>query len=228
MSYNFNTTPNLVIGEGSIDQLDSILSRLEITRALIVTGPNIAKTEILKEVKEKSHCNVVYSKVQAEPPIECIHEAVRKAIAHNVNGIIALGGGSPLDVAKLVAILADRSDPWFGKRDLNSMFGVGNVVNPGLPVVAIPTTAGSGSEVTPVAIFTTGDKEKMGVVSPKIIPKAAILEPKFTVSCSPQLTAYSAIDALIHAIEAYTSKNPNNNPYSKMLATEACFILASQ
>ena len=226
MSYNFNTTPNLVIGEGSIDQLDTILSRLEITKPLIVTGPNIAKTKILEEVKEKAHCHLVYSNVKAEPPVECIHEAVKVAVSSDVDGIIALGGGSPLDVAKLVAVLSDQSDPWFGKRELSSMFGVGNVVNPGLPVVAIPTTAGSGSEVTPVAIFTTGDKEKMGVVSPKIIPNAAILEPRFTISCSPQLTAYSAIDALIHAIEAYTSKNPNNNPYSKMLATEACFYIS--
>jgi alcohol dehydrogenase class IV len=225
--YNFNTTPFLAVGENSIKQLDSILGLLEISKPLIITGPNISKTNILIEVKNNIyHCDLVYDKVIAEPPISCIHEAVQLATENNVDGVIALGGGSPLDVAKLVAILADQKDPWFGKRDLNSMFGVGNVVNSGLPVVAIPTTAGSGSEVTPVAIFTTGDKEKMGVVSPKIIPKAAILEPKFTVSCSPQLTAYSAIDAMIHAIEACTSVNPNNNPYSKMLANEALFYLS--
>lgn len=227
MTYNFNTTPNLAIGEGSIKELGTILGRLGVTKPFIVTGPNISKTNILTEVQKHSWTSneAIYNKVQAEPPVECIHEAAHLAIANNADGIIALGGGSPLDVAKLVAIIADKNDPWFGKRDLNSMFGVGNVVNGGLPVVAIPTTAGSGSEVTPVAIFTTGDKQKMGVVSPKIIPNAAILEPSFTVSCSPQLTAYSAIDAMIHAIESYTSKSPNNNPYSKMLALEACKYL---
>lgn len=227
MAYTFNTTPNLAIGEGSIKQLGNILGRLGITKPFIITGPNISKTNILTEVQKHSWTPnaAVYNRVKAEPPVECIYEAVEMAVSHNADGIIALGGGSPLDVAKLVAILADKNDTWFGKRKLNSMFGVGNVVNDGLPVVAIPTTAGSGSEVTPVAIFTTGDKQKMGVVSPKIIPNAAILEPSFTVSCSPKLTAYSAIDAMIHAIESYTSVSPNNNPYSKMLALEACKYL---
>ena len=221
--FNFNTTPNLVIGEGSIKELDSILGRLGISKPLIITGPNISKTSIFTEVqKHMVYVAGVYNQVQAEPPVSCVHEAVEIATEVRADGIVAIGGGSPLDVAKIVAILADFNDPWFGKREIDSLWGVGNVVNNGLPLVAIPTTSGSGSEVTPVSILTTGETTKMGVVSPKIIPNAAILEPAFTVSCSPQLTAYSAIDAIVHAIEAYTSINPNNNPYSKLIAMEAC------
>jgi alcohol dehydrogenase class IV len=102
------------------------------------------------------------------------------------------------------------------------MWGVNNIHSSRLPLILIPTTAGSGSEVTPVSIITTGETTKMGIVSHRIIPDAAILDPLLTVSCNPSLTAYSAIDAMVHAIESFTSKNLNNNPYSKMLALEAC------
>lgn len=138
-----------------------------------------------------------------------------------VTGVIGLGGGSSMDVAKLVALLLGSGE------DLDDAWGVGNAKGPRLPLVLVPTTSGTGSEVTPVSIITVGAEEKRGVSSPIILPDMAILDPELTVGLPPEITAATGIDAMVHAIEAYTSRNANNNPMSKMLAKQALDLLGA-
>ena len=112
-----------------------------------------------------------------------------------------------------------------GKEKLADVFGVGNAKGPRLPLILIPTTAGTGSEVTPISIVTTGENEKMGVVSPVILPDVALLDPELTLGLPPPVTAATGIDAMVHAIEAYASASPNNNPLSRGLARQALTLL---
>jgi alcohol dehydrogenase class IV len=214
--FNFNTTPRLVIGINKLDKLGTLLSDLKIKNPLIVTGPNLSKTSMITKVQEYSWSNNVFCNLVQDPTVDNVINCVAYGLKNKVDGVIGIGGGSSLDVAKVAAVLLTQ------EQSLEDIWGVNNIKSPRLPLILIPTTAGSGSEVTPVSIITTGKTTKMGIVSHKIIPDAAILDPKLTITCPPCITAYSAIDAMVHAIEAYTSINSNNNPYSKMLAIEAC------
>ncbi len=134
--------------------------------------------------------------------------------------IIGLGGGSSLDVAKLIAVLAP------GHQELAQLYGIGNVRGQRLPLVQLPTTAGTGSEVTHIAIVTTGATSKMGVVAPQLYADLAILDASLTLALPPAVTAATGIDAMVHAIEAYTSRLLKN-PFSDMLATQALSLLSS-
>jgi len=126
-----------------------------------------------------------------------------------------------MDVAKLAALLARSGEP------LASAYGVGLAKGPRLPLLLAPTTSGTGSEVTPIAIVTTGASEKRGVVSPLLLPDLAILDPELTAGLPAAVTAATGIDAMVHAIEAFTSASPNNNPVSRALAREALALLAA-
>jgi len=214
--YTFNTTPRLVIGASKLQHLGALLSDLGIKNPLIVTGPNLSKTKTIKEAQKWADTTNVFCDLVQDPTTDNVLSCVAYGLNKQVDGVIGIGGGSSLDVAKVAAVLLKQ------ETELDDMWGVDNIHSSRLPLILIPTTAGSGSEVTPVSIITTGETTKMGIVSHKIIPDAAILDPLLTVSCNPSLTAYSAIDAMVHAIESFTSKNLNNNPYSKMLALEAC------
>ena len=214
--YTFNTTPRLVIGANKLQHLGALLSDLGIKNPLIVTGPNLVKTDIVIEAQKWSWAEHVFYDLVQDPTTDNVLNCVAYGLNKEVDGVIGIGGGSSLDVAKVASVLLKQ------EIEIDDMWGVNNIHSSRLPLILIPTTAGSGSEVTPVSIITTGETTKMGIVSHRIIPDAAILDPLLTVSCNPSLTAYSAIDAMVHAIESFTSKNLNNNPYSKMLALEAC------
>ncbi|MBN8979001.1 MAG: iron-containing alcohol dehydrogenase, partial [Rhizobiales bacterium] len=138
-----------------------------------------------------------------------------------VTGVIGFGGGSSLDVAKLVALLCGSGE------DIENAWGVGNAKGPRLPLILIPTTAGTGSEVTPVSIFTVSGDEKRGVSSPILLPDIAVLDAELTLGLPAHITAATGIDAMVHAIEAFASKNANNNPLSKMLARRALQLLGA-
>ena len=145
--------------------------------------------------------------------------AAEAARAFGAEGVIGIGGGSSLDVAKLVAVLLG------GGEDLAAIYGIGKVRGPRLPLLLVPTTAGTGSEVTPISIVTTGDNEKMAVVSPVLLPDVAVLDPELTYGLPPHVTAATGIDAMVHAIEAHASVNPNDNPVSRSLAREALALM---
>jgi alcohol dehydrogenase class IV len=135
--------------------------------------------------------------------------------------VVGFGGGSAMDVAKLAALLLGSGEP------LDAAWGVGNAKGPRLPLVLVPTTAGTGSEVTPVAIITVGAEEKRGVSAPVLLPDLALLDPELTLGLPPAITAATGIDAMVHAIEAYATVNPNANPISKLLAREALRLLGA-
>jgi alcohol dehydrogenase class IV len=135
-------------------------------------------------------------------------------------GVMGFGGGSSMDVAKLSSLILGSNEK------IEDAWGVSNAKGPRLPLVLVPTTAGTGSEVTPISIITVGEEEKKGVSSSIILPDIAILDPDLTIGLPAHTTAATGIDAMVHAIEGYTSANKNNNPISKMLAVEALKLLA--
>ena len=221
--FTFNTTPSIRMGAGLLDELGSIAKAICGDRVLVVTDPGMMATGIvdraLATLKTAGMSASVFSDVQADPPEDVIHAATKAA--EGMDGVIGIGGGSSIDVAKLAALLA------VGSEKLKDVYGVGMAKGPRLPLIAVPTTAGTGSEVTPISIVTTGASEKMGVVSPVIIPDLALLDPELTRDLPAHVTAATGVDAMVHAIEAYASASPNNNPVSRSLACEALRLMGA-
>lgn len=222
--FRFNTTPSIRYGFGAISDLSTTFPMKAGNKALIVTDPGIVRSNLLNNalssLQKIQVTPLVYDKVVADPPEQVVLEATSLACSAKVEAIIGFGGGSSLDVAKLVAVLA------YGKEQLQDIYGVNNIKHRRLPLALVPTTAGTGSEVTPIAIVTTGSSEKKGVVSQILLPDLALLDPELTLGLPPLITAATGIDAIVHAIEAYTSINSNNNPLSRSLARQALALLS--
>ena len=223
--FNFNTSASIRFGAGLLSQLGDIVKNEIGTRVLLVTDPGMMATGIvdraLASLKSAGVEVTLYKDVKADPPESVVMFCVEAAIDSKAQGVIGLGGGSSLDVAKLAALLAT------GNETLKDAYGVGNAKGPRLPLILVPTTAGTGSEVTPISIVTTGESEKMGVVSPVILPDIALLDPELTLGLPSHITAATGIDAMVHAIEAYASASANNNPISRNLATEALRLMGA-
>ena len=219
--FSFNTTPSLRMGAGLAGALGQITRPICGDRVLLVTDPGMMATGLVQQATDCLRAAGVevtlFDQVQADPPEEIVLRAAQ--YARRATGVIGFGGGSSLDVAKLAALLAASNQP------LVEAYGIGNAQGPRLPLVLVPTTAGTGSEVTPISIVTTGASEKMGVVSPLLLPDLALLDPELTLGLPAHVTAATGIDAMVHAIEAYASVNPNNNPISRALAVEALGLM---
>ena len=219
--FSFNTTPSLRIGAGLAGELGQITRPICGDRVLLVTDPGMMATGLVQQATDCLRAAGVevtlFDQVQADPPEEIVLQAAQQALGKT--GVIGFGGGSSLDVAKLAALLAASNQP------LAEAYGIGNAQGPRLPLVLVPTTAGTGSEVTPISIVTTGASEKMGVVSPLLLPDMALLDPELTLGLPAHVTAATGIDAMVHAIEAYASVNANNNPISRALAVEALGLM---
>ncbi len=222
-AFTFNTAPSIVAGPGVVARLGEIAAARLGARIALVTDAGLVKAGLiapaLDALAAAGIAVDVFDAVVGDPPEGVVLAAVARARAFDADGVIGFGGGSSIDVAKLVALLAR------GGQALADVYGVGLAKGPRLPFLAVPTTAGTGSEVTPIAIVTTGTHEKKGVVSPVIIPDVALLDPDLTLGLPPHVTAATGIDAMVHAIEAYTSVSPNNNPVSRALAREALRLL---
>lgn len=225
-AFSFSTVPHLVSAPGAAADLGQhVATRFPaVRRAMLVTDPGFLKTGLVAAPAasmEKAGMLVhVYSDVQADPPEAVVLRAVAFARAHAIDVVIGLGGGSSMDVAKLIAVLAGSGQP------LAEAYGIGNVKGERLPLVQLPTTAGTGSEVTNIAIVTTGETTKMGVVAPQLYADLAILDAELTLGLPPMVTAATGIDAMVHAIEAYTSKH-KKNPMSDLLARQALTLLST-
>lgn len=222
-TFTFNTTPSIVFGSGMLGRIGTIAATRLGPRILVVTDAGLVAAGLvapaLEALRREGVAAELFDGVVADPPEAVILEAVACARAFDADAVIGLGGGSSLDVAKLVALLLA------GGEALAEIYGVGNAKGPRLPLLLAPTTAGTGSEVTPISIVTTGAHEKKGVVSPLLIPDIALLDPDITLGLPPAVTAATGVDAMVHAIEAFTSVNPNNNPISKALACEALRLI---
>lgn len=222
MQFDFATTPNVIVRPGALSRPLEWLPVGGPTRVFVITDPGLVQAGIVSPVVEAlrlAGCTVsVCQDVEADPPEARVRATVDAALAANAEMIIGLGGGSSMDTAKLVALLAATP------QSLDSIYGVGLARGPRLPLVQVPTTAGTGSEVTPIAIVTTPSHEKKGVVSPLLYPDLAILDAELTLGLPPAITAMTGIDAIVHAIEAYTSKI-RKNPLADSLAREALRLM---
>ncbi|OEZ49486.1 1,3-propanediol dehydrogenase [Janthinobacterium sp. MP5059B] len=225
-AFQFRTVPHLIVEPGTAAQLGAHIAHHfpTVRRALLVTDAGFLRTGLadasLHNLQAAGIEVHVFSEVQADPPEAIVLAGVAQARMFHVELIIGLGGGSSLDVAKLIAVLAP------GHQELAQLYGIGNVHGQRLPLVLLPTTAGTGSEVTHIAIVTTGATSKMGVVAPQLYADLAILDASLTLGLPPAVTAATGIDAMVHAIEAYTSRLLKN-PLSDMLATQALSLLSS-
>ncbi len=192
-------------------------------KVMVITDPGIVQIGLeqgmVSSIKSAGADVVMFTEVEADPPQHTILKAVEIAKSENITTIIGFGGGSSMDVAKLVALLAVSA------QEIDEIYGVNLAKGKRLPLALVPTTAGTGSEVTAVSVVTTGESEKKGVVSPLLYPDLALLDANLTLGLPPHITAATGVDAMVHALEAYTSASPNNNPISKMLAKQALELL---
>ena len=219
----FSSVSDILMGPGTSAQLANMAFSLNIKRALIVTDSGIVEFGLLessiKSLKENNIDYSIYSDVIADPPEKIVNDAVTSAREFGCDGVIGFGGGSSMDVAKLLAVLIQ------GEQSLSEIYGVDNIVGGRLPLIQVPTTAGTGSEATMVSIITTGKTTKAGVVSRALLADKIILDASLTLGLPAHVTAATGIDAMVHAIEAYTSKRLKNS-FSDMLARESLRLLA--
>jgi alcohol dehydrogenase class IV len=204
----FNTTPQIHCARGAALQLAGTCRRLGMARPLLVTDPGLVAIGLVAPVQaalsESGLPPVLFDQVREDPPEDTMLAAEALAREAGVDGVIALGGGSSMDVAKVVAVLLG------GEQPLPELYGVDQVRGGRLPLVLVPTTAGTGSEVTPVAVVTTGATTKAGVSSAVLLPDVAVLDADLTLGLPPAVTAMTGVDAMVHAIEAYTSRHKKN------------------
>jgi alcohol dehydrogenase class IV len=222
-SFEFNTVARIINGAGSALELAGQCHQLGVTRPLLVTDPGLMAIGLVPPVLtalEKANLSpLVFDQVREDPPEDTVQSATELARSGDVDGVIAVGGGSSMDVAKVVAVLLG------GDQALTEIYGVGQVTGGRLPLILVPTTAGTGSEVTPVAVITTGETTKAGVSSPVLLPDVAVLDAALTLGLPPAITAMTGVDAMVHAIEAYTSRH-KKNPLSDNLAVNALALLS--
>ncbi len=221
-AFEFHTAASIVCAPGAALELALHCQRLGVQRPALVTDPGLIKIGLVEPIiaalAEAGLPVVLFDQVREDPPESVVLSACDTCRAENVDGVIAVGGGSSMDVAKVVAVLLG------GEQSLSEIYGVGQVSGKRLPMILVPTTAGTGSEVTPVAVITTGETTKAGVSSPVLLPDVAVLDADLTLGLPPSVTAMTGIDAMVHAIEAYTSKH-KKNPISDMLARQALVLL---
>jgi len=221
--FEFRTVPEVVVGEAAALQLPALIRQRSGARKIaIVTDAALSATHLLDPIfavlKDDGIEITLFDGVVADPPESVVKNAINRAREADVEGVIGIGGGSSMDVAKLVAAFANSS------QEIIHAYGIDKVAGPRLPLIQIPTTAGTGSEVTPIAIVTTGETTKSGIVSGQLYADLAVLDPSLTLGLPAMISAATGIDAMVHAIEAYTSKI-KKNPISDGLAREALRLL---
>lgn len=224
-AFEFRTVPAVMVEFGAAHRLGVLLrERFNQKRMCLVTDGFLHRSGLLAPALSSLAAAgwqvQVIDDVVADPPEAVVLAAAEKARGAGAELILGLGGGSSMDVAKLIAVLAGSD------QALSDMYGIGKVTGSRLPLVQMPTTAGTGSEVTPISIVTTGETTKAGVVSPQLYADLTILDAELTIDLPPKITAATGIDAIVHAIEAYTTKL-RKNPLSDMLAREALRLLTT-
>ncbi len=222
--FDFETVPHIRCGDGDAAELASIVRARGVSHAFVVTDRALlasgALSPALDGFRPAGVQITLWADVLPDPPEASILTAVAAARDAGADGVIGLGGGSSMDTAKLVALLAKTP------QSLDDMYGIGAARGSRLPLVQVPTTSGTGSEVTPIAIVTTASGEKKGVVSPLLFADVALLDATLTLGLPPRVTAMTGIDAMVHAIEAFTSRH-RKNLLSDALARQALVLLSA-
>lgn len=225
-TFDFQTVPSIQMEWSGAAHLGKRLAkRFPARRLLLVTDAGLVKAgliePILANLQASEFTVTIFDAVVADPPESILHACVQTARQQDTNIVLGLGGGSSLDVAKLAAVLLGSAG-----QSLANMYGIGKVQGDRLPLALVPTTSGTGSEVTNISIITTGETTKMGVVSPQLYADYVLLDAELTVGLPKVHTAATGIDAMVHAIEAYTSRH-KKNPLSDALAREALRLLTT-
>ncbi len=228
---NFNTAKNILVEVNALANLAKYLRDFQAKSVLLVTDnfllnlgdkPNGLLYSAVRSLEQADISVTLFSDVEPDPSDTTVLSGVKMAKAAQVDLVLSIGGGSSLDVAKVISVLAAPSC----HQQLSDLFGIDQITSERLPLVLVPTTAGTGSEVTPIAIITTGKTTKAGIVDSNLYADLAILDASLTLSLPKSATAATGIDAMVHAIEAYTSKIKKNSTSDK-LAIEALKLLSS-
>ncbi len=220
---HFFSPKKIVLGTHIVDKLGDEVKTQGRSKALIVTDPGLASAglvQVVQDVLHDTHIEAgVFDKVEPEPPARVVDECAKVVREGMYDVVIGIGGGSSLDVAKGSAVMATNPG------DILDYVGLETIHKPGLPKILIPTTAGSGSEVTRSIVITDEQENTKKVVSSSfLIAEVAILDPILTLSMPPDITANTGMDALVHAIESYVSVS--TTPFAEILAIEAISLIA--
>jgi len=223
MTFAFKTVPHIHFETGSASKLGEIAAA-KMKRPVVVTDKGVIGAGLidgaLASLKAKNLDFLLFDAVEADPPARVVKGAVEAARAHKADGVIGFGGGSSMDTAKIIAVLMNSS------QTLQEIYGSGNVRGARAPLILVPTTAGTGSEVTDISVVTTDDDQKMGILADQLYADMAVLDASLTLTAPRHVTSATGIDAMVHAIEAYTSKI-KKNPVSDALAKEALRLLSA-
>ena len=218
-------SPNKVIfGNGTVSQVGKEAEQLNAKKALIVTDKGVVKADLLADVKDSLKAQKIafdiFDQVEAEPPARNVDDGARMAVENGVDIVIGVGGGSSLDVAKGISIVVKN------KGNILDYAGLELVPRRGLPKILIPTTAGTGSEVTRVIVIVDeAENLKKAIHSNMNLADVAIVDPMLTLSMPPKVTADTGVDALVHAVESYVSALAT--PFSDVLSLEAARLIAA-
>lgn len=218
MNFNFYMPTMVRTERGLAKKIGEFFHTLGYKKVFVVTDKGVRSAGVLQAIENSLHESSIlfeiYDEVVANPSCENIMEGVKKLKDFNPDSVLAVGGGSSIDAAKGIAVMANNSG------EIIDYEGVGKIPNEALPVIAVPTTSGTGSEVTSSTIVTnTKTHFKTAVISPFLYPKYAILDAELTINLPMGVTAATGMDALTHAIESYTSKT--SNPASEAFAIHA-------
>lgn len=212
------------LGGGALEQLGALIDRLQLHRPLVVTDPFLvasgAAQRVMSLLSAAGKTPELFDRTVADPTTASLTQGVAALLEHRADCVVGFGGGSPMDTAKALAVLATQPGPMRRFKAPN------NYAGPALPIIAIPTTAGSGSEATQFTVISDSDtNEKMLCPGLSFLPVAAIVDFELTMTMPPRLTADTGVDALTHAVEAYVSRKAN--PISDGLALAAIRLIAT-
>ena len=224
MNHEFRSVPRIICEAGALQEVGSVFRGLGAQRVILVCDPGIVSLGFAGQaqaVLETAGCEVaVFDQVAPDPSSTLVEQAVKQAQGFKADGVLGLGGGSSLDAAKLVALLINS------EQSLEQLYGTDKAQGKRTPLVLMPTTSGTGSEVTWVSVITDAQQRKQAVYSPQLLPDVALLDPLLTLGLPAKVTAATGLDAMVHAIEAYTSRT-RKNPISDGLATAALALLGA-
>ena len=224
MSMNWNYPTTIWFGDQRINEIQKACESLNIHKPLIVTDPGILKTNIIEKINSSlTNKTNIFSDVQSNPTGNNVELGVSYFNSNSHDGVIAVGGGSGMDVGKGIAFMAGQDRPLWDFEDIGDYWTRANS-EAIKPIIAVPTTAGTGSETGRAGVYTNEEtKEKKIIFHPKMLPSIVILDPELTVPLPKSLTAFTGMDALAHCLESYCSNF--FHPFSQGIALEGMFII---
>lgn len=222
--FTFSVPQNIIVGKGSLAKLPEVAEKLGGKKAFIISGPHLNKMGIVKScqdaMKEKGIESSSFTETEGNPSVETVDKAAAAFKESGADFIVALGGGSPMDVAKAVGVVAKYGG------SITEYEGADKVLGDIIPLIAVPTTAGTGSEVTAFSVITDHSRDyKLTVFSYKLIPSYAILDAQLLTTAPASVAAACGIDAMVHALEAYISTAAS--PFSDAMAEKALELIGA-